>query len=61
MNIKFLLSLVTLLFISILFVHAQPPPPPGEGVPIDGGATLLIASGVAYGIKKFRDYTSKND
>lgn len=25
-----------------------------EGVPVDGGASLLIASGVAYGIKTMR-------
>ncbi|HEX8426041.1 PID-CTERM protein-sorting domain-containing protein [Hymenobacter sp.] len=34
---------------------------PGSGgptptaVPIDGGASLLLASGVAYGLKKLRD------
>lgn len=28
--------------------NAGPPPPPG--VPIDGGLSLLLASGVVYGI-----------
>jgi len=27
---------------------------PATGVPIDGGASLLLASGAAYGIKKLR-------
>lgn len=30
------------------------PPDPVE-IPIDGGASLLIAGGVAYGLKKLRD------
>ena len=41
---------------------AQGTPPPGggpgpsdpAGVPVDGGATLLLAGGVAYGLKKLR-------
>lgn len=32
----------------------EPPPPPAE-IPIDGGASLLVAGGVAYGLKKLRD------
>ncbi|WP_375435463.1 PID-CTERM protein-sorting domain-containing protein [uncultured Hymenobacter sp.] len=38
---------------------------PGSGgptptaVPIDGGASLLLASGVAYGLKKLRDSRRK--
>jgi hypothetical protein len=32
---------------------AQAPPPPGA--PIDGGASLLIAAGVALGVKKLVD------
>jgi hypothetical protein len=30
------------------------PVPPPTGVPIDGGASLLLAGGVAYGLKKLR-------
>jgi len=48
-------------------VSAQPPcpdgtpqpcgsgPPNPPGFPIDGGIGILIAAGVAYGIKKIRD------
>ena len=39
-------------------VLAQPnsggPTPGATGVPLDGGASLLLASGVAYGIKYLR-------
>ena len=28
----------------------SPPPPPGEELPIDGGLSWLLVSGVAYGI-----------
>ena len=31
-----------------------PDPDPAE-IPIDGGASLLVAGGVAYGLKKLRD------
>lgn len=47
---------------------AQPPLPGGggnpkpEGVPIDGGISLLLAAGVAYGGKKVYDMNKeKND
>ena len=32
-----------------------PAAPGATGVPIDGGASLLLASGVAYGLKRLRD------
>ena len=40
-------------------VLAQPstggPAPQPAAVPLDGGASLLLASGVAFGLKKLRD------
>jgi len=27
-----------------------------EDIPLDGGVSILIAAGVAYGAKKYRDY-----
>ncbi|MFM7234690.1 MAG: PID-CTERM protein-sorting domain-containing protein [Flavobacteriales bacterium] len=51
-------------------VVAQPPPPPpappcggpfgGPPCPIDGGVSLLIAAGLAYGGKKTYDLSRKN-
>ncbi|MCI1190009.1 hypothetical protein MON38_21510 [Hymenobacter sp. DH14] len=32
-----------------------PAPTSPTAVPLDGGASLLLASGVAYGLKKLRD------
>ena len=43
----------------------QPPPPPGggqgdpPGVPIDGGLSLLLAAGIAYGGKKVYDLSKE--
>ncbi len=31
---------------------AQPPPPVPKPIPIDGGLSLLVAAGVAYGARK---------
>jgi hypothetical protein len=55
----------TLLF--ILFIQpafAQGPGDPGGGddgdIPIDGGISLLLVAGVAYGSKKVLDYRKAN-
>lgn len=46
----------------ILMAQTDPPPGPGEGggggvtdAPFDGGVSLLVAAGVAYGLKKVYD------
>ena len=44
------LLLVALLFLSVIPLMAQPVGPPAT--PIDGGLSLLLAAGGAYGIKK---------
>ncbi|MGI4866855.1 MAG: PID-CTERM protein-sorting domain-containing protein [Janthinobacterium lividum] len=36
-----------------------PPPPGATAVPLDGGATLLLASGVAYGLRRLRARRAK--
>lgn len=61
---------IFLIFIATLAIQvavsAQDPdpndPPPNAGpdpgndpVPVDGGLTLLLAAGAAYGVKKYRD------
>ncbi|MCQ2974723.1 MAG: hypothetical protein MJ211_07925 [Bacteroidales bacterium] len=51
---KILAVLVVLMFISPS-VFATAADPTFEG-PIDGGISALIAAGVAYGAKKYRDY-----
>jgi hypothetical protein len=37
------------------FAMAQTDPGCGPDCPIDGGLSLLIAAGTAYGVKKYRD------
>lgn len=50
--------LVTFLLVgfTVNVCHADPIDPstedPGEAVPVDGGISLLLAAGVAYGAKK---------
>lgn len=34
---------------------------PNNNIPIDGGASLLAAAGVAYGVKKYRDYRKSSE
>ena len=47
--------LIIICCISIpLITLAQGPPDP-EDVPIDGGLAILLAAGVGYGVKKYRD------
>ncbi len=43
-----------------LITFAQGPPDPDD-TPIDGGLTLLLAAGAAYGIKKYRDGKKKRE
>ena len=66
-------SLVLLVFIvlsgSLAYAGAPPPPStsgdpgcwPPPCVPVDGGISLLIAAGAAYGAKKFYDKRKKSD
>ena len=67
-NFKKLLQKATLLtavIIGISVANANAQGAPGNGgavpanVPIDGGASLLLAGGVAYGVKKIRDNRKK--
>lgn len=63
---KLLPALVVVLFGLPGLTRAQTTPPPiggpspltpqsPAGVPVDGGASLLLAGGIAYGLKKLRD------
>ena len=54
----FLLSVFLLLMFIPQFSFAAPPPPHKPHIPIDGGISILIAAGVAYGTKKI--YNSRN-
>lgn len=58
-KLMFVLLSVLMLGIGSAFaqVSGDPPPPPPDdpGTPIDGGLSILVAAGAAYGIKKYRD------
>lgn len=53
---------VSLIFLAIpAFLMAQPGDPGGDpdGIPIDGGVSLLAAAGIGYGVKKLIDHRKK--
>lgn len=54
-----------LLIITASITHAQAPDPwddnnSSDAVPLDGGISLLLATGVGYGVKKIRDNRRKS-
>ena len=60
--------LVALLFFGVFNLYAPPGEPgggpvgedPPVGVPIDGGAVVLLIAGAAYGVKKLRSSKIKS-
>jgi hypothetical protein len=56
---KVFLSLFFVVGVAMVGMSDNPPPPfnPGDPspIPVDGGVSLLLAAGAAYGIKKVRD------
>jgi hypothetical protein len=55
-TIKIILSLTTLLIIIPAMAQGAPP-----ATPIDGGLSVLLLAGGAYGIKKIRDIRKENN
>ena len=63
MKIKIpLITTLMLIAVTILpfFAIAQDPGG-GPDVPIDGGLSLLLAAGAAYGVKKYRNSRKKDE
>ena len=58
MKNKIVFSLIlSLVFVTLAEAQAVPPPkgpPRPPGLPIDGGISVLLLAGVAYGIKKLK-------
>jgi hypothetical protein len=52
-------NISTILAILLPILTFAQPGNPGDGVPIDGGASILLAAGVAYGVKKIHDRKNK--
>ena len=55
------ITLMMLLFIALPMITLAQGPPDPDDVPIDGGLSLLVAAGTAYGVKKYRNYKKKNN
>ncbi len=65
-NFRYIVPVILLMIVGLLLSpsvsDAQPNEPTGEvDAPIDGGVSLLVAAGVGYGIKKYRDSKKKKD
>ena len=61
--IKIILTIALLITVGILpqLIYAQIGNPDDDpDTPIDGGVGLLVAAGVVYGIKKFREQRKKS-
>ena len=56
-NKSFLPAAVMMIITMVLpfFAMAQVDPGCGPDCPIDGGLSVLLAAGVGYGVKKYRD------
>ncbi|PWJ39238.1 PID-CTERM protein-sorting domain-containing protein [Sediminitomix flava] len=66
MKLLYTIILFSILPFSSVLAQGPPPPPPiqnqaqdrpqggGAGVPIDGGASALLAAGAAYGLNHLR-------
>lgn len=56
MKTKYIILSLSFLFVALVPAMAQGAPP---ATPIDGGLSLLLAAGGAYGIKKLKDSRKK--
>ena len=60
-NKSYLLAAVIMIICTALpFFAVAQDPGGGPEVPIDGGLSLLVAAGAAYGVKKYREHKKKN-
>ncbi len=68
MNTKSIFTLSFFVLFTVIGYAAAPPPPPGGPacwpppcIPIDGGISILMAAGAAYGAKKIYDSRKKQE
>ena len=55
--IKISILILSLLFVSIN-LNAQPPDPVDIDAPVDGGLSFLIATGIGFAVKRFKQKKS---
>ena len=53
------ITLLMLICIALPMITLAQAPPDPDDVPIDGGLSLLVAAGAAYGVKKYREHKKK--
>ena len=53
------ITLLMLICMALPMITLAQAPPDPDDVPIDGGLSLLVAAGAAYGAKKYRDHKNK--
>ena len=58
-KIKLITSLVLIIVTLLPFFAMAQDPGGGPDVPIDGGLSLLLAAGAAYGVKRYRNGKKK--
>jgi hypothetical protein len=62
MSYKIIILTLSLFFILGISMAQNPfptPPPPPKSTPIDGGLSILLASGAVFGAKKLHDFRKK--
>lgn len=65
-NIKWILILSVVMIVfcclpSLVFAQGDPGTDPDATVPVDGGITILAAAGVAYSVKKIKEFRNKKN
>ncbi len=55
------LTIVLFCLPSLVLAQGDPGADPDIVVPVDGGLSILAAAGVAYGVKKIKEYRKKNN
>lgn len=57
---KILFSFIILMILPVLLFAQDPGDPTGDpDIPIDGGVGILVAAGIGYGYKKYRESRNK--
>jgi hypothetical protein len=54
-------AIITIVVTVLPFFAMAQDPTGSPDAPIDGGLSVLIAAGAAYGVKKYRDHKKKNN
>jgi len=59
MKLRWTITFLITVCLPLLSIAQAPIPPVVVDTPIDGGLSLLLAAGVGYGVKKYREGKKK--